>query len=63
LGFIHLEKTWYYQYRTKGKKYQQRKRLGNYPVVGVVEAIKRAKENQLKYLKVKILKNKSKLIF
>ena len=37
------KKTWYYRYRTKNKNFQQRKRLGNYPVVGVVEAIKRAK--------------------
>jgi integrase len=37
-------KTWYYQYRTKNKKYQQRKRLGNYPNIGVVEANKRARE-------------------
>ena len=36
-------KTWYFQYRTKAKKYQQRKRIGNYPVIGVVEATKRAK--------------------
>ena len=38
------KKTWYYQYRTKAKKYQQRKHLGNYPTVGVVEAIKKAKK-------------------
>ena len=31
-------KTWYYRYRTKNKSGQQRKHLGNYPVVGVVEA-------------------------
>ena len=37
-------KTWYYQYKVKDKKYQQSKRLGNYPTVGVVEATKRAKE-------------------
>ena len=37
-------KTWYLQYTVKGKKYQQRKRLGNYPNIGVVEATKRAKE-------------------
>ena len=37
-------KTWYYQYRTKGKKYQQRKRLGNYPHVGLIEAHKKAKQ-------------------
>lgn len=37
-------KTWYYQYRTKHKKFPQRKKIGNYPVVGVVEAIKRAKD-------------------
>jgi len=38
------KKTWYFQYRTSAKKYQQRKKIGNYPVVGVVEATKRAKE-------------------
>ena len=37
-------KTWYFQYRTKAKKYQQRKKIGNYPVVGVVEAFNRAKD-------------------
>ena len=37
-------KTWFFQYKVKGKKYQQRKKIGNYPVVGVVEATKRAKE-------------------
>ena len=37
-------KTWYLQYTVKGKKYQQRKRLGNYPNIGVVEANKRARE-------------------
>ena len=31
-------KTWYYQYRTKHKKFPQRKKIGNYPVVGVVIA-------------------------
>ena len=38
------KKSWYFQYKTKSKKYQQRKSLGNYPVVGVVEAIKKAKK-------------------
>ena len=37
-------KTWKFQYKIKGKKYQERKKIGNYPVVGVVEAVKRAKE-------------------
>ncbi len=37
-------KTWYYQYRTKNKKYPLRKKIWNYPVIGVVEAAKRAKE-------------------
>ena len=37
-------KTWYLQYTVKNKKYQQRKRLGNYPNIGVVEANKRARE-------------------
>jgi len=37
-------KTWCFQYRVKAKKYQQRKHLGNYPTVTVVEALKRAKE-------------------
>jgi len=36
-------KTWFYQYKVKAKKYQQRKKIGNYPTIGVVEAIKRAK--------------------
>ena len=37
-------KTWRFQYKIKGQKYQQRKTIGNYPVVGVVEATKRAKQ-------------------
>ena len=37
-------KTWFFQYKIKGKKYQQRKKIGNYPVIGVVEAFNRAKE-------------------
>jgi len=41
-------KTWYFQYRTKAKKYQQRKKIGNYPVIGVVEANKRARELSIK---------------
>ena len=41
-------KTWNYQYRTKNKKYPTRKKIGNYPVVGVVEAIKRAKDLSIK---------------
>ena len=45
------KKTWRFQYRVKGKKYQERKRLGNYPIVGVVEAIKRAKAEADKIFK------------
>ena len=41
-------KTWYYRYRTKSKNYQQRKRLGNYPTVSIVEATKKAKSESLK---------------
>src|SRR6056300_676598 len=41
-------KTWFFQYKVKGKKYQQRKKLGNYPSLGVVEATKRAKELSIK---------------
>ena len=41
-------KTWFFQYTVKGKRYQQRKKIGNYPVVGVVEATKRAKELSVK---------------
>ena len=37
-------KTWRFQYKIKNKRYQQRKTIGNYPVIGVVEALKRAKE-------------------
>ena len=37
-------KAWRFQYKIKGKKYQQRKTIGKYPVIGVVEATKRAKE-------------------
>ena len=37
-------KTWRFQYKIKGKKYQQRKTIGKYPVIGVVEATKRAKQ-------------------
>ena len=37
-------KTWRYQYRTKYKKYQQRKHLGNYPTISVTAAVKRARE-------------------
>ena len=35
-GFFNIE--------LKHKKFPQRKKIGNYPVIGVVEAIKRAKE-------------------
>ena len=38
------KKTWYYQYRTKNKKYPQRKHLGNYPFVGVAEATQKSKQ-------------------
>ena len=37
-------KTWRFQYKIKGQKYQQRKTIGKYPVIGVVEALKRAKQ-------------------
>lgn len=37
-------KTWRFQYRVLSKKYQQRKTIGNYPIIGVVEALKRAKK-------------------
>ena len=37
-------KTWRFQYKIKSKRYQQRKTIGNYPAIGVVEAVKRAKE-------------------
>ncbi len=37
------KKTWYFKYTNKAKKYQLRKHLGNYPVVGVAEALKKAK--------------------
>ena len=32
------KKTWKFQYRIKGKRFPFRKKLGNYPAVGVVEA-------------------------
>ena len=38
------KKSWYFQYRSKNYKYPQRKSLGTYPVVGVVEALKKAKQ-------------------
>ena len=38
------KKTWYLKYTNKVKKYQLRKHLGNYPIVGVAEAIKKAKQ-------------------
>ncbi len=41
-------KTWFFQYKVKGKKYQQRKKIGNYPVVGVTEATQRAKKEATK---------------
>ena len=37
-------KSWYYQFRIKGKKGQIRKKIGTYPVIGVVEAVSRAKQ-------------------
>jgi len=37
-------KSWSYQYRIKGVKNSIRKALGTYPVIGVVEAINRAKK-------------------
>ena len=44
-------KTWYFQYTVKGKKYQQRKRLGNYPDIGVNQATRRAKDEAIKIFK------------
>ncbi len=41
-------KTWQFQYKVKNKKYQQRKKIGNYPNIGVVEANKRAKALSIK---------------
>lgn len=41
-------KTWRLQYKVKNRKYQQRKHLGNYPTISVVEAIRRAKELSIK---------------
>lgn len=38
------KKTWYVQYRIKGVSYPLRKRLGNYPTIGVKEAELRAKK-------------------
>jgi site-specific recombinase XerD len=37
-------KSWFYQYRIKGVKDPIRKKIGTYPVVGVVEATNRAKK-------------------
>ena len=56
------KKTWYYQYRTKNKRYPQRKHLGNYPVVGVVEATKKRNKYRNNYSMALIQKNKSKRI-
>ena len=42
------KKTWRFQYRTKNKKYPIRIKIGNYPHVGVIESIKRAKEEAKK---------------
>ena len=42
------QKTWRYQYRTKQTKFQLRKKIGNYPEVGVVEAHKKAKKLSIK---------------
>ena len=41
-------KTWKLKYRSKNIKHQQRKKLGNYPDVGVVEAHKKAKKLSIK---------------
>ena len=30
-------KIWYYQYRTKNKKYPLRKKIGRYPVIAIVD--------------------------
>jgi integrase len=38
------KKTWKFQYRVKGKRFPFRKKLGNYPAVGVVEANKKARQ-------------------
>ena len=45
------KKTWRFQYRTKNKKYPIRIKIGNYPTIGVVESIKRAKEEATKIYK------------
>ena len=37
-------KTWSFQYRIKGKPYPFRKKIGNYPAVGVNEALRKAKQ-------------------
>jgi len=37
-------KSWKYQYRIKGVKDPVRKKIGTYPVIGVVEATARAKK-------------------
>ena len=47
-------KTWRYQYRTKYKKYQQRKHLGNYPTISVTAAVKRARELSEKIYEINI---------
>ena len=38
------------------KNFHKRKKIGNYPVIGVVEAIKRAKDLSTKIITAKILK-------
>ena len=45
------KKTWRFQYRTKNKKYPIRIKIGNYPHVGVIESINRAKEEANKIYK------------
>lgn len=41
-------KTWKLKFRSKSVKHQLRKKLGNYPGVGVVEALKKAKKLSIK---------------
>ncbi len=56
-------KTWKFQYKIKGKKFQERKKIGNYPVVGVVEAIKRSKDLSTKIYNGEDPKKQKKLIY
>ena len=56
-------KTWYYQYRTKHKKFPQRKRLETTLSLELLKQSKEPKIYQQKFIMVKIQKKQKKLTY